>query len=117
MGKTTIRQWIWTATTAVAFGATGWLLGQSGGGSAAVVRAAAHEEGVPAARASLPMAPTLAATATDAVPMDADRGLAAGQVDEAARLMQGSQADRFDTLQPARRSGTDAVPQVGTVGR
>ena len=117
MSKTTIRQWTWTVTTAVAFGATGWLLGQSGWGSAAVAMAAAHDEGVPAARASLPVAPTLAATATDAVPMDADRGLAASQIDDAARLMQGNQADRFDTLLQAQKSGTDAVPQVGTVSR
>ena len=115
MSKTTIRQWIWTATTAVAFGATGWLLGQSGWGSAAVAKAAAHDEGVPAARASV--APALAVTATDAAPMDADRGLVASQDDDVARLMQGSQADRFDTLQQAQKSGTDAVPQVGTVNR
>ena len=115
MSKTTIRQWIWTATTAVAFGATGWLLGQSGWSSAAVAKAAAHDEGVPAARASV--APALAVTAAEAAPMDADRGLVASQDDDVARLMQGSQADRFDTLQQAQKSGTDAVPQVGTVNR
>ena len=49
--------------------------------------------------------------------MDADRGLVASQDDDVARLMQGSQADRFDTLQQAQKSGTDAVPQVGTVNR
>ncbi len=117
MSKATIRQWVWTATTAVAFGSTGWLLGHSGWGAPVAAEVADRMEGTPAPRESPAAAPALAVNSNEAAPMDADRGLAASEVDDAARLMPGNPADRFDTVLQAQKTGTDAVPQVGTVTR
>ena len=117
MNKTTIRQWLWTATTALAFGSTGWMLGHSGWGAPAAARIADRSEGAPAPRESLAAAPPLAVNAGEPAPMDADRGVVGGQADDAARLMPGNPADRFDTVLQAQKADGDALPQVGTVTR
>ena len=107
MGKTGLRLWIWTAATAVAFGATGWLMGQASGGWLALNRSAVQEAvpvPVPAPRVVAEPGPATAAASTEPAPMDADHGT---QADRLEALLQAQQGD-VETLVRQER---DAAPQ------
>jgi hypothetical protein len=161
MNATNIRQWVLMAVVAVACGATGWLLGQSGRGPAPIGGVVANRDGTPAPHTLFVVGPTIAVTkdgrvtlhvdneslqwvlaeierqagrpvaaASDA-PMDADHGaavptaaIAAKPEDVEARLMRGTETERFETLLQAQNGGalteemlktlyqTDASPRV-----
>jgi hypothetical protein len=162
MSTIDIRQWVRMAVAALACGAAGWLLGQSGGGSVAVAGVVSNKEAAPAPHTLLASGPTIAVTkdgrvtlhvdneslqwvlaeidrqagrpvaaAADSVPPDAGHGVevhAAAIVpdagDVAARLMRGTEAERFQALLQAQNGGavteemlktlyqTDASPRV-----
>jgi hypothetical protein len=93
---------MWTAVTALAFGATGWLLGQVGGGWLALDRSAVHDA-APAPRVAPAPSPALAAAPTEPAPMDADHGM---QADRLEALLQ-AQGD----VEALARQERDAAPQ------
>ena len=107
MGKTGLRLWIWTAATTVAFGATGWLMGQASGGWLALDRSAVQDAApapAPAPRVAATPSPATAAVPTEPAPMDADHGT---QSDRLEALLQAQQGD-VETLVRQER---DAAPQ------
>ena len=109
MDKAGFRLWIWTGMTAVAFGATGWLLGHSGAGAGAPALARTPAaQAAPVAQAAVVASPVPAAPVTALAPMDADHGV------EADRFQAQMQSQGGDVATLARQE-REPPPQFDVV--